>query len=49
MTDITVSPLDATKSRDRAAFVDLGRRFAAQLPHSVPQMRAEQLDRKSVV
>ena len=44
MTDITVSPLDATKSRDRAAFVDLGRRFAAQLPHSVPQMRAEQLE-----
>ena len=44
MTDITVSPLDATKSRDRAAFVDLGRHFAAQLPHSVPQMRSEQLE-----
>ena len=44
MTDITVSPLDATKSRDRAAFVDLGRRFASQLPHSVPQMRTEQLE-----
>ncbi|MBD59391.1 MAG: N-acetyltransferase [Citromicrobium sp.] len=44
MTDITVSPLDAAKPRDRAAFVDLGRRFAAQLPHSVPQLRSEQIE-----
>ena len=28
----------------RAAFVDLGRRFAAALPHSVPQLRSEQLE-----
>lgn len=28
----------------RAAFVDLGRKFAAALPHSVPQLRSEQLE-----
>ena len=28
----------------RAAFVDLGRRFAAAVPHSVPQLRSEQLE-----
>jgi GNAT superfamily N-acetyltransferase len=28
----------------RARFVDLGREFAARLPHSVPQLRAEQLE-----
>lgn len=28
----------------RAAFVDLGRAFAAREPHSVPQLRAEQLE-----
>ncbi len=28
----------------RVAFVDLGRRFAAQTPHSVPQLRSEQLE-----
>ncbi len=44
MTDITVSSLDAAKARDRAAFVDLGRRFAAQVPHQVPQMRSEQIE-----
>ena len=44
MTDITVSSLDATKPHDRAAFVDLGRRFAAQVPNSVPQMRSEQIE-----
>ena len=30
--------------RGRAAFVDIGRTLAAQVPHSVPQMRAEQLE-----
>ncbi len=44
MTDITVSSLDAAKPHDRAAFVDLGRRVAAQVPHSVPQMRSEQIE-----
>ena len=28
----------------RARFVDLGRRFARELPHSVPQLRSEQLE-----
>lgn len=28
----------------RAAFVDVGRRFAAETPHSVPQLRSEQLE-----
>ena len=40
--DIVIEPV--TDKRGRAAFVDLGRRFAAQLPHSVPQMRSEQLE-----
>jgi len=30
--------------RGRARFVDLGRAFAAQTPHSVPQLRSEQLE-----
>lgn len=28
----------------RAEFVDLGRRFAAETPHSVPQLRSEQIE-----
>ena len=44
MTDITVLSLDAAKSQDRSAFVDLGRRFSAQVPHFVPQMRSEQIE-----
>ena len=44
MTNITVSSLDAMKPSDRAAFVDLGRPFSAQVPHSVPQLRSEQLE-----
>lgn len=40
--DIVVVPV--TDKRGRAAFVDLGRHFAAQVPHSVPQMRSEQLE-----
>lgn len=30
--------------KGRQAFVDLGRRFAGQVPNSVPQLRAEQLE-----
>ena len=30
--------------RDRAAFVDVGRDFASRLPHSVPQLRSEQIE-----
>ena len=30
--------------KGRAAFVDLGRRFAAQVPHTVPQLRSELLE-----
>ena len=30
--------------RGRAEFVDLGRRFAAETPHAVPQLRSEQLE-----
>lgn len=30
--------------KDRRAFVDLGMRFAAQTPHSVPQLRGEMLE-----
>lgn len=39
-----ILPLDAAKKRDRARFVDLGRRFAADTPNSVPQLRGEQLE-----
>ena len=30
--------------KGRAEFVDIGRRFAAALPHSVPQLRSEQIE-----
>jgi len=40
--EIVIEPV--TDKRGRAAFVDLGRRFAAQVPHSVPQMRSEQIE-----
>ena len=40
--DIVIEP--ATGKRGRQAFVDLGRRFAAQVPHAVPQLRSEQLE-----
>ncbi|MBB3034840.1 hypothetical protein FHR91_002442 [Erythrobacter lutimaris] len=40
--DIVTEPV--TDKRGRAAFVDLGRAFAARLPHSVPQMRSEQIE-----
>lgn len=40
--DIVIKPV--TGKRGRAAFVDLGREFAARLPYSVPQMRSEQIE-----
>lgn len=39
---ITVEAL--TDKRGRARFVDLGRAFASRVPHSVPQLRSEQLE-----
>ena len=44
MTDpeIVIEPVRGKAGR--AAFVDLGRRFAAETPHSVPQLRGEQLE-----
>jgi GNAT superfamily N-acetyltransferase len=39
---IVIEPVDGKKGRAR--FVDLGRAFAARLPHSVPQLRGEQLE-----
>ena len=41
-TDIVIEPVDGKKGR--AAFVDLGREFAAREPHYVPQLRSEQLE-----
>lgn len=41
-TDIEIR--SASGKKGRAAFVDLGRRFAAEVPHSVPQLRSEQLE-----
>ncbi|WP_370246162.1 N-acetyltransferase [Erythrobacter sp. HKB08] len=37
-----ITPVSDKKGR--AAFVDLGRQFAAQTPHSVPQIRSEMLE-----
>lgn len=39
---IVIEPV--TGKHQRAAFVDLGRAFSDRLPHSVPQIRAEQLE-----
>lgn len=39
---IVVEPVSGKKGR--AEFVDLGRRFAERVPHSVPQIRSEQLE-----
>ena len=44
MTAANIEIRPATGKKGRAAFVDLGRRFAAEVPHSVPQLRAEQLE-----
>ncbi len=41
-TPITITPVSGKKGR--AAFVDLGRKFSAAVPHSVPQLRSEQLE-----
>ena len=43
----TSSQIEIEKVADkkgRARFVDLGREFAARVPHSVPQLRSEQLE-----
>ena len=40
--DLRIEPVESRK--DRARFVDLGRRFADGVPHSVPQLRSEQLE-----
>lgn len=40
--EIVIDPVSGKKGR--AEFVDLGRAFAAREPHSVPQIRAEQLE-----
>lgn len=39
---IVIEPISGKQGR--AEFVDVGRRFAAQVPHSVPQLRSEQLE-----
>ncbi|QIG53816.1 N-acetyltransferase [Altererythrobacter sp. BO-6] len=41
-TEIVIEP--ATGKKGRAAFVDLGRSFAAREPHSVPQLRSELIE-----
>lgn len=41
-TEIVIRPVAGKAGR--AAFVDLGRAFAARVPHSVPQLRSEQLE-----
>ncbi len=40
--EIGIRPV--SDKRGRAEFVDLGRRFARDVPHSVPQLRSEQLE-----
>ena len=44
MTTPEISITAVTDKAGRAAFVDLGRRFAGQTPHSVPQLRSELLE-----
>ena len=44
MNDQKIDMLPITDKAGRARFVDLGRRFAAATPHSVPQLRHEQLE-----
>ena len=39
---IVIEPVSSKKGRQE--FVDVGRRFAAATPHSVPQLRSEQLE-----
>ena len=40
--NIVIEPVEGKKGR--AAFVDIGRNFAARVEHSVPQLRSEQLE-----
>lgn len=44
MTDAEIVIEPARGKAGRAAFVDAGRAFAAETPHSVPQLRGEQLE-----
>lgn len=44
MADAQISIEAITDKNGRERFVDLGRAFAAQLEHSVPQLRSEQLE-----
>ena len=44
MNAITIEPVDAANRKDREAFVDCGRAFAAGTPNAVPQLRSEQLE-----
>ncbi|AOL22566.1 hypothetical protein Ga0102493_111539 [Erythrobacter litoralis] len=44
MTDAQIGIAEASGKRGRARFVDIGRAFAAQVPHAVPQLRSEQLE-----
>ena len=44
MTDSTIIVEPVSGKKGRAEFVDLGRSFADRLPHSVPQLRSEQLE-----
>lgn len=44
MTDAKIGIEEVSDKHGRARFVDLGRAFAARLPHSVPQLRSELLE-----
>lgn len=44
MTSPQIDIRPVSDKKGRAEFVDLGRRFAEQLEHSVPQLRSEQLE-----
>ncbi|MGB7372689.1 N-acetyltransferase [Pontixanthobacter sp.] len=44
MSDEQIIITSANSKAERAAFVDLGRRFSAATPHSVPQLRSEQME-----
>lgn len=44
MTEAPITIMPVTDKKGRAAFVDLGRKFSAEVPHFVPQLRSEQLE-----
>lgn len=44
MTEQNIEIREVSGKAGRAAFVDLGRTFASREPHSVPQLRSEQLE-----